>query len=145
MQRTYSQISAFFSAFVLLAIQGSYFDALAGSPQLNGGVYELASSGRVLGRWCDEMIPGKRKFRREITIRDSGDGELVLNSVYFDGSKGSDRLREKGMNVFIVVGSAHGDGYRLSASTGALQIFDNDGLIRVARRLENTKKPGDCL
>ena len=47
--------------------------------------------------------------------------------------------------VFLVVDSPSGDGYRIVPNSGNLQIFDDDGIIREAARLENIPQPGDCV
>jgi hypothetical protein len=46
--------------------------------------------------------------------------------------------------MFEIVDSPSGDRYRIVPASGDLQLIDNDGLIRVARRLENRPVPREC-
>lgn len=98
----------------------------------------------IFGRWCDVMVPGNDKFRREITIIAASHG-LVARTRLFDGSRQTLHLRERSSGILEVVGSGAGDKYRVSGGTGDLQLLDNDGLIRTATRLENTPQSGDCI
>ena len=77
-----------------------------------------------------------------LTIRD--DGQIILDSKFGDGSSRVDGIRERPNGVFEKVGSPYGDKYRIVPSDGNLQLIDDDGLIRVASRLENTARIGEC-
>ena len=77
-----------------------------------------------------------------LTLRD--DGQIVLFSEFGDDSSLLDDIRERPNGVFEKVGSPYGDKYRIVPSDGNLQLIDNDGLIRVASRLENTPRQGEC-
>jgi len=101
------------------------------------------ATGTILGRWCDVMVPGNQRLRRETTIVTTDNG-LVARTKFFDGSRQTLRLKEQG-SVMLVVGSGSGDAFRVSGGTGDLQLLDRDGLIRIARRLENARQPGDCV
>ena len=71
-------------------------------------------------------------------------GTVVLRRAFADGSSLQQKLRERPGGIYEQVGSAWGDKYRIVAGTGNLQLIDDDGLIRVATRLENTPQPGEC-
>jgi len=98
----------------------------------------------VLGRWCDTMVPGNRKYRREIKIVVTNSGAIARTKL-FDGSRRSMNLSELSGGVFTVIGSSSGDAFRISGGSGELQLLDRDGYIRSARRLENNSAGGDCV
>lgn len=105
----------------------------------------LAADEIILGRWCDEMIPNMPELNTILTIVYKTEGKVTLNAEYGDGSSGVYDLRETNRRgEFEKIGSSHGDKYRIVSSTGALQLLDNEGLIRTAKRLENTPKGGEC-
>jgi len=99
----------------------------------------------VLGRWCDQLVPNIPTMRAEITIKVLEGGEAVADLRFFDGSDLRRRLIEQSGGIFRVADSTFGDRYRVVPGNGELQLIDNDGLIRTARRLENVPQPGDCL
>lgn len=98
----------------------------------------------TIGRWCDRMIPSMPKFNRTMTIIIDNNGAPVLNSKFNDGSSSKDKLKEDKGGFYIKIGSKHGDKYRVVENSGNLQLLDSDGLIRTAKRLENTPKKGEC-
>jgi hypothetical protein len=73
-------------------------------------------------------------------------GKLEMH-IKLLGGKGTvtARLRELGHRLYEHIGSPHGDMYRIVRTTGDLQLHDNYGLIRTAKRLENVARAGDCL
>lgn len=110
-----------------------------------GSSFEFAAADTVLGRWCDRMVPSIDKLNAELKIVVTDSGETQLHSKFGDGSSGVSKLREKGAGIFEQVGSSSGDKYRVVPTTGELQLLDNDGYIRSAKRLENSPQKGDCL
>lgn len=46
--------------------------------------------------------------------------------------------------MWVAAGYSSGDRYRVVPADGNLQLLHNDGLIRVATRLENKPQPGEC-
>lgn len=98
----------------------------------------------TIGRWCDRMIPSSPEYNRTMAIVVVNDGEVVLRSKFGDGSSDVRELREAAGYIYEVVGSRAGDKYSVVSSTGNLQLLDDDGLIRVATRLENFPTPGEC-
>lgn len=97
----------------------------------------------TVGRWCDRWSAAYKSHRiMTLTIRD--DGHIVLLSKFGDGSSSLDEIRERPNGIFEKVGSPFGDKYRIVPSDGNLQLLDRDGLIRVARRFENTARHGEC-
>ncbi len=104
-----------------------------------------AEEKNILGRWCDQMVPNSNKFNRVITILLSKKGIPQVNSKYYDGSASKRNLTDLGNGMFKLNGSKSGDKYRIVPNTGELQLLDNDGFIRTARRLETSSRSGDCL
>ena len=102
-----------------------------------------ATADTTIGRWCDRWSSAYKSHRvMTITIRD--DGGIVLSTKFGDGSSRSTPLRERPNGILEKVGSPHWDAYRIIPSDGNLQMLDQDGLIRVGRRLENTARSGEC-
>ena len=106
--------------------------------------YATASAETVIGRWCDRMIPTMPKHNGVITILVTDQGGVEARIKYNDGSNLKNKLKEMSGNIFATIGSSSGDKYRVSSSTGDLQLLDNDGLIRVAKRLENKPSGREC-
>jgi len=104
-----------------------------------------ATGETTIGRWCDRMIPNSPKYNRTMTIKVNDNGMLMAFSRFGDGSTNESKLTERSGGVFFVNGSSSGDRYRIIPATGNIQLIDNDGLIRVANRLENEPRLGDCL
>ena len=103
-----------------------------------------SASETVIGRWCDRTVPSLPAYNRIITIIIADDGAAVAGSKFNDESSHTSVLREAAGGLYEVVGSAHGDKLRIVAGTGELQLLDDDGLIRVATRLENTPEGNEC-
>ena len=104
-----------------------------------------ASAGEtVIGRWCDRTVPALPKYNRIVTVVIADDGAVVARSQFNDGSSHTRTLHEAAGGLYEVVGSAHGDKLRIVAATGELQLLDDDGLIRIATRLENTPQSNEC-
>ena len=106
-------------------------------------VPQFACGETTIGRWCDRMVPNMPKFNHTMTIVAMNDGKVVLRSNFGDGSSTTSQLREVGGDIYEQVGGSAGDKFRIVPSTGDLQLLDNDGLIRTAKRLENTPRSGE--
>ena len=98
----------------------------------------------IIGRWCDRMIPNMPKYNRTMAIVVADEGRVLLRSEFGDGSSSVNELREAEGGVYEKIGSTTGDKYRIVSNTGNLQLLDQDGLIRVAARLENTSQSSEC-
>ena len=103
-----------------------------------------AAGETTIGRWCDRMVPGTPQYNRIMTIVVADEGKVVLKSQFGDGSSSRNELREAAGGIYEKIGSPHGDKYRIIPGTGNLQLLDDDGLIRVAARLENTPSSREC-
>lgn len=104
---------------------------------------ETSSADTTIGRWCDRWGTAYKSHRiMTLTIRD--DGQIVLFSEFGDGSSLLDGIRERPNGIFEKIGSPYGDKYRIVPSDGNLQLLDDDGLIRVASRLESAPRSGEC-
>lgn len=108
------------------------------------GFIQTAQAGTTVGRWCDRMIPSMSQYNTvmEIVITDSGDVELRSSSA--DGSSSTVALDEQSGGIYRQVDSHTGDRYRIVLSDGNLQLLDDGGIIRVARRLENIPQADEC-
>ena len=105
--------------------------------------WTTASAETTIGRWCDRWGP-TLKSHRIMTIAISDDGAIMLTSKFGDGSSLVEKLRERPNGILEKIGSPYGDKYRIVPSDGNLQLLDREGLIRVAARLENTARHGEC-
>lgn len=97
----------------------------------------------ILGRWCDRPIPKLSIADNVITIKVNNHRKPQLIKDFRGAKSEVAPLREKSGNVFM--GGDHGEGYRIIPNTGDLQLFDQDGIIRVATRLEGTPRDGECF
>lgn len=108
----------------------------------------IAASGAVaettIGRWCDRMIPSMPKYNRILEVVVTNSGGVEVRSNLNDGSPLTNDLREVAGNMYEVVGSTSGEKYRILSNDGNLQLIDEDGIIRVASRLENKRQSGEC-
>ena len=105
---------------------------------------DAAEGETTIGRWCDRMIPNVPKYNYIMAIVITNDGKVMLKSKFNDGSSSTNKLREAAGNIYEEIGSSYGDKYRIVPSTGNLQLLDEDNLIRVATRLENTPQSNEC-
>lgn len=103
-----------------------------------------AHSETIVGRWCDKMIPTMPQFNNTMTIVLNDMRDTVLKRNFADGSSKIDTLHELPNGIYEKSNSAQGDKYKIKPNNGDLQLLDNDGLIRIAKRLENTQKSGEC-
>ena len=69
---------------------------------------------------------------------------VALRSKFNDGSSTVHELREVVGGIYVKIGSHTGDKYRIVPNTGDLQLLDDDGLIRMATRLENSSQINEC-
>ena len=111
---------------------------------LIGAFISTAHAETIVGRWCDKQIPTMPKYNGILAIVITDDGAVELRTRWGDGSSLVTKLSEQSGGIYTAVGSSSGDKYRVVPADGNLQLLDNDGLIRVAIRLENTPQPGDC-
>lgn len=95
-------------------------------------------------RLRDQLAKHGAVDRAKSTNRALISGGIALRSNFNDGSSSLHVLRELRGNVYAKIGSRTGDKYRIVPSTGDLQLLDNDGLIRVASRLENFPQANEC-
>ena len=102
-----------------------------------------ASAETVIGRWCDKMVPNLPQFNSVMTIMITDEGKVELRLKFNDGSATEVELMEAAGGVYETVGDS-GDKYRIVPNTGNLQLLDDDGLISIATRLENTPQSEEC-
>jgi len=90
------------------------------------------------------MVPNMPELNGKITFVANAKGKMEVHTKFGDGSISKEPLRERPGGIYEIVSSHTGDKFRIVPNTGELQILDNDGLIRIAKRLENTPKSGEC-
>ncbi len=98
----------------------------------------------TIGRWCDRMLPNMPQYNRTIEIVIFERHSPIARNSFADGSTYEQMLEELGGDLYAVSDSPSRDKYRVVASSGDLQLLDEDGIIRSARRLENTPLDGEC-
>jgi hypothetical protein len=94
-----------------------------------------------LGRWCDNAAPSWAIILT-LEVVDGG-VTLIVKPVSPKGSEFRREVTERG-NIFYKTDSPSGDRYRIVPGSGDLQLIDNDGLIRTAKRLRNEPQSGEC-
>jgi len=96
-----------------------------------------------IGRWCDEALPSMPQYNSilEIVVADNGVAELRVRNG--DGSRSVTTLEEQGFGIYAAIGSSTGDKYRVEPD-GSLALLNYKGFARLATRLGNTPKRGDC-
>ena len=118
--------------------------ALMVKPETPERVTQIKDSSRVVGRWCDEMTPAMPSMNSVLAIVLTRDGIYLMQAEFGDGSSAQYRLEQRSGSIFEKTGSSFGDKYRITKSTGNLQLLDNDGPIRTAKRLDNTPISAEC-
>lgn len=105
-----------------------------------------AHADTVVGRWCDLAVPSHPLATdRIMTIINRDNGTVDLVSTFRGGERLTQRLIERRGATFAIVDSPSHDRLRIVPASGNLQLLDDDGFIREARRLENTPRRGECL
>ena len=123
-----------------------YFNALTYKSIFMGVfLFSSISYGQTtIGRWCDQLVPNMPQYNRVMSIVITDDSRIELQSDFNDDSSSIKELRELSADIFEPIEARFGERYRISSSDGNLQLIDEDGLIRTARRLENSAQPGEC-
>lgn len=103
-----------------------------------------AASKNLIGRWCDKMAPKLPKLWIILEFEKQGDA-TIKRIIDRDGETFESELLAVGEKDFQVPESSSGDRYQIVPSDGSLQILDNEGLIRTARKLELTSSPNACF
>lgn len=90
-------------------------------------------SRKVFGRWLDEGMKGRITFFRQ-------DGRLFMERLWADGSSGTEEIVEKSSHRGRVFQAAKGGGdaeeFYLIDNQGNLQLWDRDGLICTAKKMD---------
>ena len=96
-----------------------------------------------IGRWCDEALPSMPQYNSilEIVVADNGIYEMRIRNG--DGTRTVTTLEEHGYGIYAAIGSSTGDKYRIEPD-GNLALLNYKGFARLATRLGNTSKRGDC-
>jgi len=110
---------------------------------LLAAIMSTAHAETSIGRWCDEAIPNLPQYNSilEIVISDGGAIELRIRNG--DGTRTVTALSELGGGIYAAAGSSTGDKYRVEPD-GSLALLNYEGFARLAMRLDDTPKRGDC-
>jgi hypothetical protein len=110
---------------------------------LLAAIMSTAHAETSIGRWCDEAIPTLPQYNSilEIVISDGGAIELRIRNG--DGTRTVTALSELGGGIYEVTGSSTGAKYRVEPD-GSLALLNYEGFARLAIRLGDTPKSGDC-
>jgi len=95
----------------------------------------------LIGKWCDLQFSGGPNSNETIEIRVSANGQVVLSRIdYQKSTLNTFNLQEKADNIYVDSQSNSGEKYRITPRTSDLQILDETGLKRTAKRLLS----GEC-
>jgi len=110
---------------------------------LLAAIMSTAHAETSIGRWCDEAIPTLPQYNSilEIVISDGGAIELRIRNG--DGTRNVTALNELGGGIYAATGSSTGEKYRVEPD-GSLALLNYEGFARLAMRLGDTPKRGDC-
>lgn len=98
----------------------------------------------LVGRWCDKQVPSMPIYNGILEIVSTEPGVIELRRRYGDGSSGTSTLTQSVEGIYAVANSTSGDRYRIVSSSGSLELLDDEGLIRVATRLSDKSREGEC-
>ncbi len=96
-----------------------------------------------IGRWCDEAIPTLPQYNGILEIVISDGGAIELRTRNGDGTRTATALSELGGGIYAAKGSSTGEKYRVEPD-GSLALLNYEGFARLAIRLDDTPKRGDC-
>ena len=96
-----------------------------------------------IGRWCDEAIPTLPQYNSILEIVISDGGAIELRTRNGDGSRAVTALSDLGGGIYAATGSSTGEKYRVEPD-GSLALLNYEGFARLAIRLDDTPKRGDC-
>ncbi len=96
-----------------------------------------------IGRWCDKAIPTLPQYNSILEIVISDGGAIELRTRNGDGTRTITALSELGGGIYAATGSSTGEKYRVEPD-GSLALLNYEGFARLAIRLDDTPKRGDC-
>ncbi len=96
-----------------------------------------------IGRWCDEAIPTLPQYNSILEIVISDGGAIELRTRNGDGTRAVTTLSDLGGGIYAATGSSIGEKYRVEPD-GSLALLNYEGFARLAIRLDDTPKRGDC-
>jgi len=96
-----------------------------------------------IGRWCDEAIPTLPQYNSILEIVISDGGAIELRTRNGDGTRAVTALSDLGGGIYAATSSSTGEKYRVEPD-GSLALLNYEGFARLAIRLDDTPKRGDC-
>ena len=106
-------------------------------------IISTANAETSIGRWCDEAIPTLPQYNSILEIVISDGGAIELRTRNGDGTRTVKALSEMGGGIYAATGSGTGEKYRIEPD-GSLALLNYEGFARLAIRLGETPKRGDC-
>ncbi len=106
-------------------------------------IISTANAETSIGRWCDEAIPTLPQYNSILEIVISDGGAIELRTRNGDGTSIVTALSELGGGIYAATGSSTGEKYRVEPD-GSLALLNYEGFARLAIRLGDTPKRGDC-
>lgn len=113
------------------------------SALLFAAIVSTARAETSIGRWCDKEMPSMPQYNSILEIVISDDGAIELRTRNGDGSRKVTPLSEEGGGTYVATGSSTGAKYRVEPD-GNLALLNYRGFARLAIRLDDTPKRGDC-
>jgi len=110
---------------------------------LVAAIISTANAETSFGRWCDEAIPTLPQYNSILEIVISDGGAIELRTRTGDGTRTATALNELGGGIYAATGSSTGEKYRVEPD-GSLALLNYEGFARLAIRLGDTPKRGDC-
>ncbi len=110
---------------------------------LLAAIMSTAHAETSIGRWCDEAIPTLPQYNSILEIVVSDGGAIELRTRNGDGTRTVKALNELGDGIYAATGSSTGEKYRVEPD-GSLALLNYEGFARLAMRLGDTPKRGDC-
>ena len=106
-------------------------------------IISSANAETSIGRWCDEAIPTLPQYNSILEIVISDGGAIELRTRNGDGTRTVTALSELGGGIYAATGSSTGEKYRVEPD-GSLALLNYEGFARLAIRLGDAPKRGDC-
>ncbi len=106
-------------------------------------IISTANAETSIGRWCDEAIPTLPQYNSILEIVISDGGAIELRTRNGDGTRTVTALNELGGGIYAATGSSTAEKYRIEPD-GSLALLNYEGFARLAIRLDDTPKRGDC-
>ena len=106
---------------------------------------QTAAAETSLGLWCDHRAPSMPQYNGIIELVSTDAGVLQARFRFADGSEVTQQVRKKSKTTYEVINSTWREQYRVVPRTGDLELIDQDGIIRTAKRLRSSRETASCI